>query len=183
MFDYSEMELFDLLNTKQQFEEDSKWKRDTPCLSDPQNEIQLLYDFVYEAATSIMDLGCGSQVLRKMLKSHQKYIPVDYKPRSDDTVLCDFNKGEFPRHGADACLICGCLEYVVDWRAFLKKVSGSCNQIVLSYRTTESCDIRHVMWVNNVSEADLTRYISDLGFELVEYKDCSQSRLFSFVKQ
>ena len=44
---------------------------------------------------SVMDLGCGKRWLQD-IHPISEYIPVDYCDRGPGTLLCDFNKKEFP---------------------------------------------------------------------------------------
>ena len=49
-----------------------------------------------ERNDSVMDLGCGKMWLKKHLHETNLYIPVDYKNRGEGTIICEFNKNEFP---------------------------------------------------------------------------------------
>ncbi len=142
-----------------------------------------MYEFVSDEATTIMDLGCGMQALRNMLSRHQVYIPVDCIARSDDTIVCDFNKGEFPQQNGDVCLISGCLEYIHNWKCFLNAVARSCTQICLSYATAELTRNRNMLWVNSIPEIELIRFVVDCGFELADNNRYLGGRLFNFISR
>lgn len=56
-------------------------------------------------AKSVMDLGCGEMKLREYLAPEIKYIPVDYVKRSEETLVCDFNKHQFSHKNGRHCVL------------------------------------------------------------------------------
>lgn len=135
-----------------------------------------LASMIDKSATSVLDLGAGGMLLKKYLPENVKYYPVDYASRCEQTIVCDFNKHEFPDIYADVVFISGCLEYVKDVEWFLQQVAEHCKQeIVISYNPTEfSPDSelrRRGPWVNNLSSIKLTRMIHKLGFILISQRE------------
>jgi hypothetical protein len=63
---------------------------------------------------SVVDLGAGAMNLRRFIPPDSLYYPVDYKRRCDQTIVCDFNKREFPNINADVYVLCAMLYYVDD---------------------------------------------------------------------
>jgi len=63
---------------------------------------------------SVVDLGAGGMHLKKFIPSGSLYYPVDYKQRFDQTIVCDFNKKEFPEVKADVYVLCAMLYYIDD---------------------------------------------------------------------
>jgi hypothetical protein len=64
---------------------------------------------------SVMDLGCGNQQLRPHIMQRNpdiKYVGVDYLAHCEDTLIHDFNRGEFPDIQVDLCIVSGVLEYI-----------------------------------------------------------------------
>lgn len=82
--------------------------------------IESLSGCVTESDESVVDLGAGNMNLRKHIPKRVKYFPVDYKRRCDETVVCDFNKGEYPDIKADVYVLCAMLYYIDDPVALLK---------------------------------------------------------------
>lgn len=65
-----------------------------------------IYDLVSSELTdgrlrSVMDLGAGQMYLKTLLPQEVSYLPVDYVRRCLETVVCDFNRYEFPDSEAD----------------------------------------------------------------------------------
>lgn len=86
---------------------------------------------------SVLDLGCGEMWLREFL-TNCVYIPVDYQARGPETIVCDFNHGEFPDKHADVSFVSGCLEYIEDPPWFIGQIAAHSHACVISY-----CSIEH----------------------------------------
>ncbi|MDR0674306.1 MAG: hypothetical protein LBF93_11805 [Zoogloeaceae bacterium] len=69
---------------------------------------------VGENDKSLADLGAGGMTLRNYLRDGVVYYPVDYKARTHETIVCDFNKKEFPNVDADVYVLCAMLYYMDD---------------------------------------------------------------------
>lgn len=63
---------------------------------------------------SVMDIGCGNESLKRYLRSDIKYYGVDYKKRSDSTIICDLNKESLPNIPVDAYYMAGLMTYIDD---------------------------------------------------------------------
>lgn len=74
----------------------------------------VLSGFISSDDKSFIDFGAGAEYLRKILDDGAVYYPVDYVRRSDRTILCDLNKGEFPEVKADVAFMAGFLGYMED---------------------------------------------------------------------
>jgi hypothetical protein len=118
----------------------------------------------------VVDLGCGMMWLKKFLKNTNIYIPVDYKQRSEDTIVCDFNNAEFPKVFADVFFVSGCLEYVENYNWFIENISNHSSRCVVSYCTTDkfnNISVReNLMWKNHLSESDIIAIFKKHGFIL-----------------
>lgn len=112
------------------------------------------------AKATVMDLGCGRQWLRDIV-GPQNYTGVDYRPRGENTVVCDFNKRQFPDFRRDVAFVSGCLEYVTDYRWFIAQICEKANMCILSYCSLEMHpDLvarRRVGWVNNLTIDEIKR--------------------------
>ena len=86
-----------------------------------------------ETDKSIVDLGAGSMALRNQINSCVKYYPVDFKVRCDETIICDFNKKEFPDIYADVYVLCAMLYYVEDPKWLIEMCAEySCKKIIIA---------------------------------------------------
>lgn len=64
--------------------------------------------------TSIMDMGCGDEVLKPFLKPHIRYYGLDIVRRNADTIVCDANVDPLPDLQVDAYYMAGFLLYMND---------------------------------------------------------------------
>lgn len=137
-------------------------------------------------SASIMDLGCGPQKLRAFLRPEVEYIGVDYKDRGNNTVICDFNKKEFPDQKTDTIFVSGCLEYIEDVEWFCKNIAEhSKKELILSYCPLEyKSDIRErrkLGWKNHMSMSELREMLQRFGFEIsFGEKSVGCNMVFSF---
>ena len=124
----------------------------------------------------ILDLGCGPQYLRELISENEKYMELEYvgvdlHPHKNDTVICDFNKNQFPDIQADAVFLAGIIEYIYDADWFIAEVSKHAGLYIIGtynyadYRKRGSC-----LWVNAFSRSELEQKFEKNGFVLKEFK-------------
>ena len=82
---------------------------------------------------SIVDYGCGKMWLKEYLQTSNIYSGVDYQKRDEETIVCDFNKKEFPNKNSTVAFVSGCLEYVEDPKWFLNNIASYHNKCIISY--------------------------------------------------
>ena len=121
------------------------------------DRIKLMSGYISSGKT-VMDLGCGKMWLKAMIPD-SKYFPVDYKKRDDTTIVCDFNKLEFPDFPVDVTFISGCLEYIENYKWFIKEISSHSHRCIVSYCTIESIPNiairRKRAWKNDLKREEL----------------------------
>ncbi len=96
-----------------------------------------MYKFITAEDRSVMDLGAGHMHLKKLLDEGVQYIPVDYKKNAEDTIVCDFNRYQFPDKAVDVIVCAGILGYIQDLEWFLHCVVTHCRKLLLSYKGKE----------------------------------------------
>lgn len=93
--------------------------------------------FIDDYIKTIVDIGAANERYREFLKCGQQYIPMDYMKYSDITVVYDFNLQKFPDIHADqdktAVLLVAVIQYVKEWRIFLKEVCARSNIVVITH--------------------------------------------------
>jgi hypothetical protein len=135
----------------------------------------------------LVDYGCGQQHLRKHLPSNVQYIPVDYKTRSPDTIVADFNNVPYPKIDGEIAFISGFLEYLQDLPSFVRHIEQlSYREIVTSYCTLEavsSMDERNKLtWKNHLG---LSQLLSEFlrGFNLHQIKSHGRNSILRFERK
>lgn len=120
------------------------------------------------AGAVVMDLGCGSMALEQLLPAGCRYVPCDVVRRDERTLVCDFNRGEFPPRGeATHLTILGVLEYIYDPIPFLKRLRDYDRPIVLSYNPKDlspQLNRPGLGWVNHFDWAGLIGALEEAGF-------------------
>jgi hypothetical protein len=76
--------------------------------------------------------------LEQFLGSGNVYFPIDYIRRDERTVVIDFNHDPLPELTGEIAFLSGSLEYIKDFKGFVRKLMGiGFQQIVISYCTLE----------------------------------------------
>lgn len=132
--------------------------------------IELMSGYIPKGA-SVLDLGCGKMWLRELLQDSE-YYPVDYTSRGNGTIICDFNKDPFPDINCDVSFVSGCLEYVIDYKSFIREIALHTKTCIISYCTTEETpDLKERMslvWVNHLSKQEIIELFKANGMQLID---------------
>lgn len=144
---------------------------------------KILLDYLPRKFYSVMDCGAGNMSLQRMLPPYVAYFPVDYKPNYPQTIVCDFNQGEFPTLKVDAVFMCGILEYIENPAGFLKIVCQHSRIILMSYNTLspaiQMMQRRLLGWKSHMTTGDIVSIFEDNKFRLVKelYADAPETYL------
>ncbi len=155
-----------------------KWKK----------RIYVMAQYINKSEKSVLDLGCGEMWLKSFLEANVEYFGCDYIQRDSTTIVCDFNKHEFPSLRVDICFISGLLEYLVDLEWFFEKVSQTSKSIIISYCTIEyysNIKLREKRgWKNHLSSFELILLITNKGYILTETNNkIKRNKIFKFEKR
>lgn len=94
--------------------------------------IVLLASWIDACDKSVMDLGAGHMHLARLLRPGVRYIPVDYKKRFEETVVCDFNQHEFPDAHVDVICCAGIIGYMKEPFWFLEQCMAHARKVLIS---------------------------------------------------
>ena len=118
--------------------------------------------YIPRSAKSVMDLGCGEMWLKEMIEPSIQYIGVDYKKRDTHTLVCDFNKMQFPDEKVDVIFVSGCLEYVKHPEWFIGQISQHSKMCILSYCTLNDFpnmnERKKYSWKNHLTKEKIVHY-------------------------
>lgn len=123
---------------------------------------------------SVADLGCGPQYLRDLLNSSGwsgEYVGLDLYKHKESTIVCDFNKNEFPlQEKYDLIIIAGLLEYIDNIEYFFNKVKTVAGKYILfSYIFYELAKKSSNIWMPLASQkALLGKILSNQDFSLLK---------------
>lgn len=128
---------------------------------------------------SILDLGCGMQYLREVMKhdfrfKNVQYLGVDLYAHKNDTIICDFNQKEFPKLSKDyRCVVCaGLFEYIVDLEFLIEKICALEPCYVLCSYNFKDFNLNHnPIWVKKLhTQEELFGFFMKRNFKLLSYK-------------
>lgn len=151
------------------------------------NRYRELITLLDEECDSVMDCGAGNMSLRRMLDPKIKYVPIDHVPRYKETIVCDFNKREFPDIFVDTAIASGILEYITLSEIFIKNLCEHSKKVILSYCSLHMRpNISYRMslgWKNHLTEGEIVKLFYQNGFILEEELFINPNSLYlSFIK-
>lgn len=139
--------------------------------------ISRLIDF--DQINTVVDICAANGRLKTFLPDNIRYIPVDYMPYSEETVLCDLRKNEFPDlalEPAHTCvLLIASLQYAPDWRWLLREIAGNCDTFICAHHdfVRMNREYRRTSFNNNnaVFNHQIILEMQKLGFVMTEAYD------------
>lgn len=135
--------------------------------------------------STVLDLGCGSMALEKLLPPGCQYIPCDMVRRDERTLVCDLNSGVFPQvKEATVITVLGVLEYIYEPEPFIKKLYDYRLPIIISYIPTDSGiypDRPAMGWVNHLSWQELAAIFQRIGFHLYKVLRVDSSQVLMYM--
>lgn len=138
--------------------------------------VSRLIDFT--RSHTIVDICAANGRIKRFLPENVQYIPVDYQRYSDETVLCDLNRYEFPEVNlpSETCiLLIASLQYAMDWKWLLKQIAASCSVFICAHHdfVRMNREYRRTQFNNNnaVFNHQIILEMQKLGFMMVEAYD------------
>lgn len=136
----------------------------------------------------VIDICAANERIRKFLPEDIRYIPIDYTVYSENTVVCDLNKYEFPSipettgYGETCILLIGGIQYVSDWKWLLKKIAENCDTFICNHHdfARVNREYRRTSFNNNnaVFNHQIILEMQKLGFVLAEAYDFHLRNVF-----
>ncbi len=161
------------------------WKKIEYFNTDWKNRIEIMAQFIQDG-DSILDLGCGQMWLKEYIPKNCVYIPVDYQKRDSETIICDFNKNEFPELKVNVAFVSGCFEYVNDYTQFVNSIKRFCDKVVISYVSTDiEPDIykrKKNAWCNHLNKSQFLKVFVRNGFVLDRTVSDGKFVIYHFIK-
>lgn len=139
------------------------------------DRVKLIADWIPKKASSVADYGAGKLSLREFLEPTVLYCPIDYVKRSEDTVVCDFDRDSFPEIRTDIAVCTATLVFLERAEKLLEHICAHTAQsIILSYVTREkfsnTAGRRASGYVNDFTHHDLQKLLLRHGFTLAEMR-------------
>ena len=137
--------------------------------------IRLMLKHLDAQSQSLLDIGCGREHARDILREINPqcvYFGMDYKKRTENTLVFDLNLRQFPQDEYDVFFMSGSLEYIqpcnLEW--FFSCLSNCKNQVLISYCSMERTPDLRIRkgsgWKSNLTLFEIICYLNKAGFEL-----------------
>lgn len=128
---------------------------------------------------TILDICAGNGRIKQFLPEAVRYLPVDYIPYSDETIVCDLTKHEFPELHLDPAPTCilliGGIGYAPDWRWLLRMIAKNCDTFICTHsdfvRLNREYRRTHYTHHNAVFNHQIILEMQKLGFAMTEAYD------------
>lgn len=128
------------------------------------------------AGARVLDLGCGGMELEGLLPERCVYIPSDLEARDDRTLVCDYDKGQFPSVKGlggtppDRVTVMGAVEYVRRPEVFLRALRMYRTKVLMTYCAVDIAplfDREGQGWVNHLTLREFRELVDQEGFMIV----------------
>jgi hypothetical protein len=133
---------------------------------------------------AVADFGCGPMWLEEFLPPGNTYVPIDYIPRDDRTIVLDLNADPLPDLHAQVAVMSGVLEYVRDLEPLVSQLEQQgFTRLIVSYNTVDRVPrliVRKAFnWVSHLHLDELLTLFYR-GFTLVEIDSLSSNTILVF---
>lgn len=140
----------------------------------------------WETYHSVLDLAAGAMLIKKHLPLGCRYIPIDFIPYTEETIVCNLDEYEYPTIEETPCVDCailsGTLELVRDWQWLLQKTSKITPRMIISIVTTDIFNQNYPTmrakfehgFLTNIYPHELILFMQSLGYRLTAAKERHQ---------
>ena len=149
-----------------------RWKDKDSLLDCWDDRTIYMSKFISQYST-VLDVGCGNQILKRYLPKSCNYIPLDLYKRTPDTIVVNLNKKINIENlkSINYTFFSGVLEYVHDLEYVIKYFNSHSQFIILSYNPVDSvpCLIKRkeLGWINHLNKNELLDLIKRCNFSVM----------------
>ena len=87
---------------------------------------------------AVLDLGCGNMLIEEHLHQSVRYIPCDVGERDERTIVCDFDKHEYPADQGETHVVClGVLPYLRNQADLLRHICARNKPFFVTFKPHE----------------------------------------------
>lgn len=118
-----------------------------------------------QALSGILDIGCGAQFLRKILRESE-YVGLDIAVTSQDALVCDLNLGIFPTlpRPVTSSFMIGVAEFLINCSDVYRWLRTQSRFLVTTYDTSEFVRKR----VSNYSHEQVQAMLTSTGWNVIK---------------
>lgn len=117
---------------------------------------------------TVLDLGCGNMLLERHLPEGCRYVPCDVAPRDERTLVCDFDRGEYPGGQGETVVLClGVMPYLRRQADLLRHILGRGKPCLVSFKPREliQTKIEAGVFPPAISLDEVVAMVEEAGFD------------------
>lgn len=144
--------------------------------------VKLISEWIPPTVCSVADYGAGKCSLRQLLPPSVSYYPIDYLKRSEDTIICDFDRDIFPDLQTEVSICTATLVFITHAKELLEHIcTHTSRRIILSYVSLETfSDVegrRACGYVSDLTSGQIQAILEKHGFYLQETRPDPANRI------
>ena len=153
-----------------------RWRDGANLATQWNDRAKLAAALIGAGPSRVLDVGAGDMALKGFLAPACDYLPCDIVKRSDDCLVADLNKQEFPAGDYDVVSFLGVLEYVHDPAWALAAAAKAAPRLVVTYCADTAGNQayrRGLGWVNDYTKDGFEALLREVNWSAqacVEYK-------------
>lgn len=135
----------------------------------------------------VLDIGCGAQFPKRYLPAGCTYVPSDLAARSEDTIVADLSRNEFPDGRYDLGLLLGVLEFTPNAEFIFERFAMAVDRLVFSYCFAtmggkKNASFRHnSKFLTDFSTAQLQDMVVGAGFRIVHMQVITRAEMLTQI--
>jgi hypothetical protein len=118
-----------------------------------------------QALSGVLDIGCGAQYLRKILRQSE-YVGLDIAVTSQDALVCDLSLGIFPTlpRPVTSSFMIGVAEYLINLSDVYRWLRTQSQYLLTTYDKSKLVSRR----VNNYSHDQVETMLNSTGWNVIK---------------
>lgn len=117
----------------------------------------------------VLDMGCGNMLIEKHLKNPAGYIPCDIAKRDSRTIVCDFDKFEYPPVQGENLILClGVVNYLQHQKALLEHLCARGKSFLFTFKPRElvAAKVEKGFYPEAIGFKEASDMVAASGFQL-----------------
>lgn len=160
---------------------EGRWRKASAFDQAWRSRIEFMASLINDERT-VLDLGCGQMWLKEYIEPNKIYISSDMYKRDENTIVCDYNAGEFPDVSADVVVISGVVEYMDHPLELLMHARKISPRVLVSYVSVEEQDNlkdRTLLgWRNHLSKDQFIELAGSAGLKVKSVQKIENNIIF-----
>ncbi len=117
----------------------------------------------------VLDMGCGNMLIEKHLKNPAGYIPCDIAKRDERTIVCDFDKFEYPPAQSENMILClGVVNYLQHQKELIEHLCSRGKSFLFTFKPRElvAAKVEKGLYPEAISFKEACDIVTTKGYDL-----------------